>query len=81
HDGSAVNIGSGRLTTFLEIIEIFCSFAGYCPQVKPLLEKPVGVHARYADMHYAQELLGWKPRISLQEGLRRVYETAVKKYA
>ncbi|RMF61180.1 MAG: NAD-dependent epimerase/dehydratase family protein, partial [Calditrichaeota bacterium] len=48
HDGSAVNIGSGRLTTFLEIIEIFCSFAGYRPQVKPLLEKPVGVHARYA---------------------------------
>ncbi|RMG17752.1 MAG: NAD(P)-dependent oxidoreductase, partial [Bacteroidetes bacterium] len=35
-DGRAINIGSGRITTFLEIIELFTEFAGYKPTIKPL---------------------------------------------
>ncbi len=74
HDGSGINIGSGKLTSFLEIIDIFTDFAGYKPEIKPLLDKPVGVHARYSDMSFVKEKLGWEPKISLREGLRRVYE-------
>lgn len=77
-DGSAINIGAGRLYSFLEIIDIFCSFAGYRPTIKPLLDKPVGVHARHSDMSYVENKFGWKPSISLEEGLRRVYDEAVK---
>ncbi|MFD2533157.1 NAD-dependent epimerase/dehydratase family protein [Gracilimonas halophila] len=80
-DGSAINIGSGKLTSFLEIIEIFTSFAGYNPDIKKLLDKPVGVHSRYADMSYVNNDLGWKPKLSLEEGMRRVYDVAVDKYA
>lgn len=80
-DGSAINIGSGKLTSFLEIIEIFTSFAGYDPDIKKLLDKPVGVHSRYADMSYVNNELGWKPKLSLEEGMRRVYDVAVEKYA
>ncbi|WP_409029598.1 NAD-dependent epimerase/dehydratase family protein [Gracilimonas sediminicola] len=80
-DGRAINIGSGRLTTFLEIIEIFTEFAGYDPEIKKLLDKPVGVHSRYADMSYVNEELDWKPKLSLREGMRRVYDVAVEKYA
>jgi nucleoside-diphosphate-sugar epimerase len=80
-DGKAINIGSGKLTTFLEIIEIFTSFAGYNPDIKKLLDKPVGVHSRYADMSYVNNDLGWKPKLSLEEGMRRVYDVAVEKYA
>lgn len=79
-DGSAINIGSGRLTTFLELIEVFTSFANYSPDIKTLLDKPVGVHSRYGKMDYVKERLGWEPKISLQEGMRRVYDVAVKKY-
>ncbi|MFQ5674514.1 MAG: NAD-dependent epimerase/dehydratase family protein [bacterium] len=75
-DGSAINIGSGKLTTFLEVIGVFCKFANYRPEIKPLTDKPVGVHARYADMSYVANKLGWKPEISLEMGLRRVYEKA-----
>ena len=78
HDGSAINIGSGKLTTFLEIIELFTKFAGYKPQIKPLLDKPVGVHSRYANMDYVYNKFGWKPKISLEEGMRRVYEARLK---
>ncbi|MDD4374867.1 MAG: NAD(P)-dependent oxidoreductase [Bacteroidales bacterium] len=73
-DGSAYNIGSGKLTSFLELIDLFANIAGYQPQIKPLLDKPVGVHSRYANMDLVNERFGWKPKISLREGMTRVYE-------
>lgn len=73
-DGTAINIGQGRLTSFLEIIDIFTDFAGYKPDIKPLLDKPVGVHSRYCNMDWVKENLGWEPKISIVEGMRRVYE-------
>ena len=76
-DGSAYNIGSGRLLSFLEIIEVFCKIAGYQPKIKQLLDKPVGVHSRYANMDLVSEKFGWKPKISVEEGMRRVYEAAL----
>lgn len=78
-DGSAINIGSGKLTSFLEIIELFTKFAGYTPEIKPLLDKPVGVHSRYANMDYVNDKYNWKPKVSLEEGMRRVYNAAVKR--
>ena len=77
-DGSAYNIGSGKLTSFLELIGVFTTIAGYSPEIKPLLDKPVGVHSRYSYMSLVQMKFGWTPKISLEEGMRRVYETALK---
>ncbi len=79
-DGSAINIGSVKLTSFLDLISVFTSFAGYSPDIKALLDKPVGVHSRYGNMDYVSEKLGWKPKISVEEGMRRVYDVAVKNY-
>jgi nucleoside-diphosphate-sugar epimerase len=78
-DGSAYNIGSGKLTTFLELIDLFTRFAGYAPEIKPLLDKPVGVHSRYCDMSLVESRFGWKPKISLEEGMNRVYQAALQK--
>jgi nucleoside-diphosphate-sugar epimerase len=78
HDGTAINIGMGRLTSFKEIIHVFCGFAGYSPTIKPLLDKPVGVHARYCDMSFVKQYLGWEAKISIEEGMKRVYEAALK---
>lgn len=79
HDGTAINIGMGRLTTFREIISIFCKLAGYSPEIKALTDKPVGVHSRYCDMTFVENKLGWKAKISLEEGMERVYRAAVAK--
>jgi nucleoside-diphosphate-sugar epimerase len=78
-DGSGWNIGSGKLTSFLELIELFCVIAGYKAEIKPLLDKPVGVHSRYCNMDLIQEKFGWQPKISLREGMTRVYNAAVEK--
>ena len=77
HDGSAINIGMGRLTSFLEIIEVLSDIAGYKPEIKRLLDKPVGVHSRYCNMDFVKERLGWEAKISMEEGMRRMYEAAV----
>jgi len=71
-DGSGVNIGSGKPTSFLEVASLYAKLAGYEPEVKGTGEGPVGVHARYADVETARERLGWEPTISLEEGLGRV---------
>ena len=78
-DGRAINIGMGRLTSFLEIIEVFTGFAGYKPTIKTLLDKPVGVHSRYCDMTWVEQNLGWKAKVSIEDGIRRVYQAALKK--
>lgn len=75
-DGSAINIGSGRLTTFIEVARLFATLAGYEPEIKPLIDKPVGVQARYADTARQTELLNWSPAISLEEGFSRVLRAA-----
>jgi UDP-glucose 4-epimerase len=77
HDGSAINIGMGRLTSFLEIIDVLTDIAGYKPEIKPLLDKPVGVHSRYCNMDYVREKLGWEASITMEEGMRRMYEAAL----
>jgi nucleoside-diphosphate-sugar epimerase len=75
-DGSAYNIGSGKLTSFLDLIQVFSKFANYSPEIKPLLDKPVGVHSRYCDMSLVEDKFGWKAKISLEEGMKRVYDKA-----
>ncbi len=74
-DGSGVNIGSGRPTSFLEVASTYAKLAGYEPEVKGTGEGPVGVHARFADVENAKARLGWTPKISLEEGLGRVLAT------
>jgi UDP-glucose 4-epimerase len=78
-DGTAINIGRGKLLSFIEIIETMCKIAGYEPEIKCLLDKPVGVYSRYCNMDFVKERLGWEAKITVEEGMRRVFEAAEKK--
>jgi len=77
-DGTAINIGSGKLTSFNEIIKTLTDIAGYSPEIKPLLDKPVGTFSRYCDMSFVKTKLDWTPQITLKEGMTRMYNQAVK---
>jgi UDP-glucose 4-epimerase len=76
HDGSGVNIGTGRLTTFLEVAALFVRLAGRTARIQPMVGQPVGVQSRYCDPQRMEQLLGWKPEISLEDGFRRVFAAA-----
>ncbi len=71
-DGRGINIGSGTLTSFNDLIRHMLKSEGRSASIKPLSDKPVGVAARYADTTHLFNKVGWRPRISLDEGMRRV---------
>lgn len=75
-DGSGINIGTGILTTFNELIRKMLAIEGRAAGIKPLSDKPVGVASRYADTHRLNSEIGWKPKQSLEEGLARVLKGA-----
>jgi GDP-L-fucose synthase len=49
HDGSALNIGSGVATSFVELAKIAAKEVGYEPEIKVLNDKPKGVYYRVSD--------------------------------
>ena len=72
NDGSGINIGTGTATSFIALIEEMLKIEGRAGRVKPLVDKPIGVETRYADTSNLFKRVGWRPKISLQEGLKRV---------
>jgi len=80
-DGGAINIGSGQLINFREVARLFARLEGYEAEIKPLEDKPVGVHSRYADITHMKKTLDWQPTISVEEGFRRVLRVAHERKA
>ena len=71
-----VNIGSDRLVTIDELAKIIIKLSGKEIKIKHDLSKPQGVRGRNADLTLVKRVVGWKPKTSLEEGLRRTYEWA-----
>lgn len=66
----AVNLGTGRATSFDRLAELVCTAAGYAPTFEHILDAPAGVEYRVADTTLADELLGeLAPRITLEAGI------------
>jgi nucleoside-diphosphate-sugar epimerase len=78
-DGSGINIGTGTLTTFLEVAGLFVKLAGRRATVLPTIGKPVGVQSRYCDPCHMEKVLGWRPGISLKAGFQRVLDAAYQR--
>jgi len=71
--GEHFNIGSGSSHTAKEIAELFFRISGKHPKLASM-NKPDSVANLVADISKAKKLLGWQPKVSLEEGLRKVYE-------
>ena len=74
-DGTPINLGTGRRYTIIETVEIISKIIGWKPsQFKFETNMPVGALSRALDNTRAAKLLGWKPRFTLEQGLRRTIE-------
>ena len=71
-----IQIGNQTKTTINEIADRVIEISGKNIEKKHDLTKPVGDLGRAADCSLAEEVLGWKPKVGLDEGLRRTYEWA-----
>jgi nucleoside-diphosphate-sugar epimerase len=69
-----VNIGSDRLVTIDELADIIIKVSGKKIKKTYDLSAPQGVRSRNADITIARKVLGWEPKVSLEEGVERTYK-------
>jgi len=76
------NICTGREVSINELIEIMQSVTGKdFVEIKIASNKSDKFQRRFGDNTKAQELLNWKPKVSLEEGLLKTYQWIEETYA
>lgn len=68
-----INIGSGQETTISELVDIICDVVGFRGRIVYDRSKPNGAPRKILDSTKIRTL-GWKPKVSLREGIERTYQ-------
>jgi len=79
-DATPINLGQDKRYKIKEVAELILQSADYNPKIIYDLQKPEGPFSRALDLTRARTLLGWNPKVDLQEGLRHTYEWAEKSF-
>lgn len=69
-----INLGTGRETSIAYLAEVIARFAGYRGKIEWDTSKPDGQKRRCLDWDRANEWLGWRPKVRLEDGLKEVVE-------
>ena len=74
-DGTPVNAGISRYVSINEVVRMIFDQLDWEPEaVDHMTDKPVGVKHRAADTTRAEELLGWEPEYTLEDGIERTLD-------
>ncbi len=73
NNGDAINISSGRYTSFIDLAKMMLEIEGKAGTVRGMSDKPEGVFAR-GGARALQEKLGFTPQIPLGDGMRRMLD-------
>lgn len=77
-----INLGQDRMISVDELVDMVANIAGKKITRNYNLTKPQGVRGRNADISLIKKVLGWQPKISLEEGLtityKWIYEQLIK---
>jgi UDP-glucose 4-epimerase len=76
-DGQIFNLGSDETINLRDLAELLVEINGagsYSVVPFPADRKPIDIGDYYADYRLIQGRVGWRPRVSLREGLRRTLE-------
>jgi GDP-D-mannose 3',5'-epimerase len=68
-----INLGQDRMVSIDQLVDIVAEVAGADVE-KRHVDGPQGVRGRNSDNARLREVLGWEPRISLEDGLARTYD-------
>ena len=68
-----LNLGTDRLVTINDLVDIVASVAGKTIGKRHDLSKPQGVRGRNSDNTRLNEVLQWEPATSLEDGLETTY--------
>ncbi len=76
--GQTINLGSGREISIGDLAQLIADLSGQSVEIEVEQERvrpdESEVERLLADNRRARELLGWQPKVSLEEGLRRTIE-------
>ena len=78
-DSEIVNVGCGKDLTIKELAEMIQEVVGYMGNFKFDSTRPDGTPQKILDISKINSL-GWKPTISLREGLKQVYQWYTEQY-
>lgn len=70
----AINIGTGKSTTVLELISHFEDATGQIINYQIVNRRPGDIQSAYSDTSKAKSLLDWHPRRTLNEAIRSAWE-------
>jgi UDP-glucose 4-epimerase len=69
-DNDIFCIGTGKGTSVNEIYRTLEEIVGFSPEIVKAPKRPGDVHLAYFNCSKATHILGWKPEVSLQEGIK-----------
>jgi UDP-glucuronate 4-epimerase len=65
------NLGEHHTTSLRELIDLVSKNCGKPARIEQKPNQPGDVEITYADIHHAREVLGYNPRFTMDEGIRR----------
>lgn len=74
-NGCVVNIGAGRSTSLLELLRVIGAVTGRALEYAVYPPRPGDVRDSLANLERAKRVLGYRSRVSLEEGLRRTWKS------
>ena len=67
-------IGTGRGASVNELYQALAKITGYQPEIVRAPKRPGDIYLTYFDCRKAEQVLGWKPGVSLEEGIEKTVE-------
>ncbi len=73
-DEMPLNVGSGEETPIVKLAQIMKELVGYTGAIRWNTKGPDGALRKVSDISRIRRVLGWKPKHSLREGLRKTIQ-------
>jgi len=80
-DARGFNVGTGIGTSVVDMANILLEEAGTKVPIEFAPRRPGEAQESFVDIGKAERLLGWKPRVSLREGLAQSFRWAADRHA
>jgi len=73
-DNEIFCIGTGRAASVNELYNALVKIIAYQPEIFRASKRPGDIYLAYFDCRKAGQMLGWKPEVSLEEGIEKTVE-------
>jgi UDP-glucose 4-epimerase len=73
-DNDMFCIGTGRAASVNELYQELVKVTGYQPEIVRAPKRPGDIYLSYFDCRKAERVLGWKPEVTLEEGIEKTME-------